>query len=155
MTTHQRTDSRVFLEEGIRLISEDRNLAGFCTSCEGELESEAYYRSGTGWLVAVRCCECDQRLLIEYGPDWGWRQDRPFFEAPRESKAPEGTTEGCAALVRVSDLPKEMLNAVFTKAEIRDMIACQDGLPFVRQNLYRARAKYGRFERLFKIKLSL
>lgn len=147
--------SRGFIEEGIRLISEDQNLVGFCTSCEGALESEAYYRSRGCWFVAVRCRGCGQRLLIEYGPDWSWKGDRPLIEAPREAKAVEGKAAGGPVPVRVSDLPKEMLDAVFTKAEIRDMIACQEGRPFVRQNLYRARAKYERFEQLFNIKLSL
>jgi hypothetical protein len=35
------------------------------------------------------------------------------------------------------------------------MAACQEGRPYTRQNLYRARAKYERFERLFGIKLDV
>jgi hypothetical protein len=57
--------------------------------------------------------------------------------------------------VVVSTLPSQMLSDVFTKAEIRDMIACEEGRPFVRQNLYRARAKYQLFKERFGIEISL
>jgi len=57
--------------------------------------------------------------------------------------------------VKVADLPREKLDAFFTPAEIRDMIACQEGSPYVRQNIYRARTKYERFEKLFGIKIDI
>jgi hypothetical protein len=55
----------------------------------------------------------------------------------------------------ISSISKEKLEAVFTKAEIRDMMACQSRQPYTKQNLYRARAKYEKFERLFGVKINI
>ena len=55
----------------------------------------------------------------------------------------------------VSSIAKEKLEAVFTQAEIRDMLACEQSAPYTRQNLYRARAKYEKFEKLFGIKIDI
>jgi len=35
------------------------------------------------------------------------------------------------------------------------MIACQEGSPYTRQNIYRARTKYEKFENLFGIKIDI
>lgn len=55
----------------------------------------------------------------------------------------------------ISSISREMLEAVFTQAEIRDMLACEKGGHYTRQNIYRARAKFERFERLFGIRIRI
>ena len=78
---------------------------------------------------------------MRYDMDWNWLGDEDLeISAEKES---------------ISTLPREKLEAVFTPAEIRDMLACERGQPYTRQNLYRARAKYDRFEKLFGIKIKV
>ncbi|HQE97377.1 MAG TPA: hypothetical protein PKY20_04175, partial [Methanothrix sp.] len=67
----------------------------------------------------------------------------------------DGDLERVKEVVHICDIAREKLEVVFTAAEIRDMAACQQGQPYTRQNLYRARAKYERFERLFGIKIKV
>ena len=55
----------------------------------------------------------------------------------------------------ISSLPREQLEAVFTPAELRTLEACEKDQPYTRQNLYRARAKYEKFEKLFGVKIKL
>ncbi|MBN1323522.1 MAG: hypothetical protein JW986_05915 [Methanotrichaceae archaeon] len=118
-------------------------FAGFCYGCgEGELHSLAFYREGDGWQVAARCKECGIYLLLRYDRSWNWLDDE-------ELEVVE------AGPVLVSTIPREQLDAVFTSAEIRDMIACEENRPFTRQNLYRARSKYDRFESLFGVRIQL
>jgi hypothetical protein len=76
-----------------------------------------------------------------YDRQWNWQGDRDL----------EIYTEKLS----ISTIAKEKLEAVFTQAEIRDMIACQQGLPYTRQNLYRARAKYEKFEKLFGVTIDV
>jgi hypothetical protein len=76
-----------------------------------------------------------------YDRQWNWQGDYEL--------------EICKEKVSVSTIAKEKLEAVFTQAEIRDMIACQQDLPYTRQNLYRARAKYEKFEKIFGIKIDV
>ena len=78
---------------------------------------------------------------MRYDRQWNWQGDSDL-EIVREK-------------VGVSTIGKEKLEAVFTQAEIRDMMACQQGLPYTRQNIYRARAKYEKFEKLFGIKIDV
>ncbi len=143
--------SRLSLD-GLALISEagrqdplnvEEVFAGFCSRCEeGELHSLAFYQDSQGWLVAARCNECGIHLLLRYDRSWNWLDD--------------GVVEVVeAGPAQVSTLPREQLEAVFTSAEIRDMLACEEGRPFTRQNLYRARSKYDRFESLFGIRIQL
>jgi hypothetical protein len=80
-------------------------------------------------------------VLMRYDRHWRWQGDDELQE--RQDR------------VAASSLAKEMLEAVFTAAEIRDLLACERGEPYVRQNIYRARAKYDRFEKLFGIKLDI
>jgi hypothetical protein len=134
--------SNALLLDGIRMepVSLEKNMVGFCSRCESELESIAYYRSDRGWHVCARC-KGGHLALMEFDPDWSWLGDKEL-EISSEKK-------------RIADLPKEKLEAVFTAAEIRDMLAFERGEPYVRQNLYRARAKYEKFEKLFGIKINL
>jgi hypothetical protein len=78
---------------------------------------------------------------MRYDRQWNWQGD--------------SNPEICTETVSVSLIAKEKLEAVFTQAEIRDMLACQQGLPNIRQNLYRARAKYEKFENMFGIKIDI
>jgi hypothetical protein len=80
-------------------------------------------------------------VLLLYGSDWNWLGDQELESSP-EFKS-------------ISSLPREQLEAVFTPAEIRTLEACEQGKPYTRQNLYRARAKYEKFEKLFGVKLKL
>jgi hypothetical protein len=91
-------------------------------------------------MISARCKK-DHLILMQYDLEWNWQGDQELQISAKK--------EG------ISTLPREMLEAVFTNAEIRDMLACEQGLPFVRQNLYRARTKYDRFEKLFGIRLNI
>lgn len=127
---------------GMRLepLSLDKNAVGFCSKCESELESIAYHRSDGAWLVSAVCIN-NHAILMHYAADWRWLQDLELEMIP-EFKG-------------ISALPKEQLEAIFTPAEIRTLLECEQGKPFTRQNLYRARAKYEKFERLFGVKIRL
>lgn len=128
-------------------VSREQNRVGICTACDGDLLSLGYYRHAGRWMVAARCGACSRALLMVYDEDWSWIEDMPLV-VDDEERAP-------AASLRVSEVPQERLEVVFTPAEIRDMIAFQEGRSYVRQNLYRARAKLDRFERLFGIRIEL
>jgi hypothetical protein len=134
--------SNALLLNGIRLepVSLEKNIVGFCARCESELESVAYYRSERGWQVCARCKD-DHLVLVQFDLDWNWLGDQEL-EISAEKKG-------------ITTLPREKLEAVFTAAEIRDMVAFERGEPYVRQNLYRARAKYDKFEKLFGVKIDL
>jgi hypothetical protein len=128
--------------EGKRLepVSLERNQVGFCEQCQSDLESLAYHRTESGWLVSARCKE-DHLILMRYDLQWNWLGDQELQMTVKEES--------------VSSLSREKLEAVFTPAEIRDMMACERNQPYTRQNLYRARAKYEKFEKLFGIKIKI
>ena len=134
--------SRVLIFEGQRLepISTERNMVGFCSRCDGDLHSLAYNSTETSNLVSA-CCQNGHMILMRYDRQWKWLGDSDLQVGPEK--------------IAASTISKEMLEAVFTAAEIRDMLACERGEPYVRQNVYRARAKYERFEKLFGIKLNI
>jgi len=81
---------------------------------------------------------------MRYDLQWNWLGDQELQMSAKEK-----------ALSSISSIEKEKLEAVFTSAEIRDLLACEQGQPFTRQNLYRARAKYEKLEKLFGIRLKL
>ena len=130
------------LIEGKRLepVSLERNQVGFCEQCQSDLESLAYHRAESGWLVSARCKE-EHLVLMRYDLQWNWLGDLELQMTVKEES--------------VSSLLREKLEAVFTPAEIRDMMACERNQPYTRQNLYRARAKYEKFEKLFGIKIKV
>lgn len=130
-------------------VSRAQNRVGICTACDGDLLSLGYYRHAGRWMVAARCSVCARALLMVYGDDWSWIEDLPLVVDEVEGHATARVS------LRVSEVPQERLEVVFTPAEIRDMIAFQEGRPYVRQNLYRARAKLERFERLFGVRIEL
>ena len=134
--------SRTLIFEGKRLepVSLENNMVGFCSKCEMDLESLAYHGTQSCWLVSARC-QKEHLILMRYDRQWNWQGD--------------GDLEISKEKVNVSSIPKEKLEAVFTQAEIRDMLACERNTPYTRQNLYRARAKYEKFEKLFGIKIDL
>ncbi len=127
-------------KERLDPYSQSRNAIGFCGICGSEMESLAYYCTEREWLISARCKK-EHLALIRYDKEWKWLEDLPLEFLKDE--------------VRVADLDREMLSSVFTPAEIRDMIACQQGQSYTRQNIYRARAKYERFEKLFGIKIEI
>ncbi len=134
--------SYALIADGIRLepVSLDKNMVGFCSRCESELESLAYHKSGDIWLISARC-KNEHLVLMRYNVEWNWLGDQNL-EMSEDTQSEPGS---------ISDLPREKLEAVFTPAEIRDMIAYERGQPYTRQNLYRARAKFEKFEKLFGV----
>jgi hypothetical protein len=134
--------SFALLFEGKRLdpVSIERNMVGFCSKCDSDLESLAYHCTESGWLVSARCKK-EHLALIRYDKRWNWLGDLELQIIQEKAG--------------ISELSREKLEAVFTQAEIRDMLACQQGLPYVRQNVYRARTKYEKFEKLFGIKIDI
>ncbi len=142
---------RLFFEgQKLEPRSVEGNFVGFCTFCDGELWSIAYYQVSKGWLVASRCDGCERRILSRYDPSWSWEEDSDLEAAEPELLAKEDPKTS-----RLSDLPREQLEAVFTPAELRDMERCERGEGYTRQNLYRARAKYEKFERLFGVRIDI
>jgi hypothetical protein len=135
-------NSLVLIQGGRRLepVSREKNLVGFCSRCQADLYSIAYHNTDDRWLVSAGCNN-GHLFLLQYDRQWRWLQD--------------GDLEMRKEEVRICDIAREKLEVVFTAAEIRDMAACQQGQPYTRQNLYRARAKYEKFERLFGIKIDL
>jgi hypothetical protein len=63
--------------DGKRLepASIEKNIVGFCSKCDGELESLAYHKTGEGWLVSARCNSLHQ-VLIQYDEMLNWRSSR-------------------------------------------------------------------------------
>ncbi len=139
-------ESYALLTNGVRLepISIDKNMVGFCTRCDSELESLAYHKFEDSWLVSA-ACKNQHLILMRYDSEWKWLDDQSLEISAKAAIKPGG----------ISMLPKEKLEAVFTPAEIRDMMAYEQGKPYTRQNLYRARAKYEKFESLFGLKIKL
>jgi hypothetical protein len=135
-------NSLVLIQGGRRLepVSREKNLVGFCSRCQADLYSIAYHNTDDRWLVSAGCNN-GHLFLLQYDRQWRWLQD--------------GDLERVKEVVHICDIAREKLEVVFTAAEIRDMAACQQGQPYTRQNLYRARAKYEKFERLFGIKIDL
>jgi hypothetical protein len=121
-------------------VSSEKNKVGLCDKCDLDLESLAYHRIDSGWLVSAQC-KNEHFNLMRYDLEWNWLGDQ-------ELQIYEETGG-------ISDIPREKLEAIFTPAEIRDMLACERGQSYTRQNLYRARAKYGRFEKLFGAKIDI
>ena len=134
--------SLTLIFEGRRLepVSLERNMVGFCSKCDADLESLAYHCTESNWLVSARC-QKEHLILMRYDRQWNWLGD--------------GDLEISKEKVSVSSIAKEKLETVFTQAEIRDMLACERSAPYIRQNLYRARAKYDKFEKLFGIKIEI
>ena len=135
-------NSLVLIFKGQRLepVSREKNIVGFCSRCQADLYSIAYHNTDDRWLVSAGCNN-GHLFLLQYDRQWRWLQD--------------GDLEMRKEEVRICDIAREKLEVVFTAAEIRDMAACQQGQPYTRQNLYRARAKYDKFKRLFGIKIDI
>jgi hypothetical protein len=139
--------------------SVEENVVGFCSDCEGELWSIACYQLSEGWLVASRCDGCERMAISRYDPSWTWEGDfdlvvvaaDPDQSAKEESQRSTPKT----STTSLSDIPREELETVFTPAELRDMERCEKGEAYTRQNLYRARAKYEKFERLFGVRIDI
>jgi hypothetical protein len=127
-------------EKRLEPASVERNVVGFCGICNAEMESIAYHLYEQNWLVSARC-KGEHLVLMRYDLDWNWLGDEDL--------------EISAGAESISTLPREKLEAVFTPAEIRDMLAYERGEPYTRQNLYRARTKFERFDRLFGIRIKV
>ncbi|MCR3882966.1 hypothetical protein P0O24_10365 [Methanotrichaceae archaeon M04Ac] len=145
-------DDRCLFFEGRKVVptSVEGNAVGFCPLCDGELASIAYYRISGGWMVAARCRGCEKPLLLEYDSSWSWKGEFDLGVA-----APEKPAEEIRKASGILALSREELETVFTPAELRDMERCERGEAYTRQNLYRARAKYDKFERLFGVRIDI
>jgi hypothetical protein len=130
----------IFKGKRLQPVSLESNMVGFCSKCDADLKSLAYHCTDSNWLVSASC-QKEHLILMRYDMQWNWLADEDM--------------EICKEKASVSSIAKEMLEAVFTKAEIRDMLACERSAPYIRQNLYRARAKYDKFEKLFGIKIEI
>jgi hypothetical protein len=142
---------RLFFEgQKLEPSSVEENVVGFCSFCDCELSSLAYYQVPEGWMVASRCDGCERMFLSRYDSSWSWMGDFDLEAAEAARSAREGSKTSS-----ISNLPREQLEAVFTPAELRDMERCEMGEAYTRQNLYRARAKYEKFERLFGVRIDI
>lgn len=128
----------------------ESNFVGFCSRCEGDLSSIAYYRISGGWAVAARCRGCGKIFVLRFGRSWSIEEESQLGEALGEEPPCEPPRAS-----RLDDLSREELETVFTPAELRDMERCERGEAYTRQNLYRARAKYDKFERLFGARIDI
>ena len=136
----QKTRALLVNERRLEPVSVEKNMVGFCARCGSDLSSLAYHRTEDGWLVSA-LCEKDHLTLMAYDNEWSWQGDQEL-QIYEETGA-------------IQSIQKEQLEAVFTPAEIRDMLAYERGESYTRQNLYRAKAKFERFEKLFGIKIKL
>jgi hypothetical protein len=118
----------------------DSNIVGFCAKCNSELRSLAYHKHEPNWLVSA-ICKNKHPVLILYDEKWNWLCDQEL--------------EVFEDMNSVSAIPREKLETIFTPAEIRDMLALECGKPYTRQNIYRARAKVEKFEKLFGIRIKI
>lgn len=109
----------LFEDAEISPVSTEQNPVGICSSCDGDLISLAYYRHADRWMVAARCSGCSQAILMVYSDDWSWIEDRPLSIEEQNQRS----------TLKVSEVPLERLEVVFTPAEIRDMLAFQEGDP--------------------------
>jgi DNA-directed RNA polymerase subunit RPC12/RpoP len=136
-------DSCALLFGGARLepVALEENMVGFCSRCDEELHSISYYQFKEEWLVAARCVDCSSLILMRYDKSWTWLEDSDLEEVSKSAG--------------ISSLPREQLEAVFSAAELKAMEAREKGEPYLRQNLYRARAKYEKFEKLFGARIDL
>ena len=68
--------SFALLFEGKRLdpVSLERNMVGFCSKCDSDLESLAYHSTESGWLVSARCKK-EHLALLRYDKEWNWLGD--------------------------------------------------------------------------------
>ncbi|MGC9515816.1 hypothetical protein, partial [Methanocrinis sp.] len=141
-------ERRLYFEgERFEPSSGEGDLAGFCSFCGGELSSLALYQVSEGWMVAARCSECERMILARYDGSWSWKEDTDLVAAEPERSEKEGARRSS-----ISEISREELEVVFTPAELRDMERFERGEVYTRQNIYRARAKYDKFERLFGVK---
>lgn len=139
----------------LRPSSVERNFVGFCSDCDGELFSLAYFKAADGWMVASRCQGCRRLILAEYDSGWSWEGDVHLEVRQPEKKEIKQPLKVETRASSISGLSREQLEAVFTSAELRDMERCERGELYTRQNLYRARAKYEKFERLFGVRIDI
>jgi len=126
------------------------NFVGFCSRCGGDLSSIAYYRVCGGWAVAASCESCDEIFLLRFDGSWSFED-----ESVLGGDGAGGYAPAAPGASRLTDLSREELETVFTPAELRDMERCERGEAYTRQNLYRARAKYEKFERLFGVRIDI
>lgn len=136
----QKSRALLVNERRLEPVSVERNLVGFCSRCGSALLSLAYHRTDEGWLVSAEC-EKEHPTLMAYDDEWAWLGDQEL-QIYEETGA-------------VQAIPREQLEAVFTPAEIRDMLAYERGEGYTRQNLYRAKAKFEKFEKLFGVRIRL
>ena len=134
-------DLSLFLDgKKLKAVYGDKRAVGFCVKCGQELESLGYFKPGSGWLLAAQCSH-GHPVLISYDDDWRWLEDVDL--------------EIGAGQKSISEMSREQLDVVFSPGEIKAMEAAERGEEVSRQNLYRARAKYDKFERLFGIRIRL
>jgi hypothetical protein len=146
-----------FEDQKLEPRSEEGNVVGFCSFCNGELSSLAYYRVPEGWMVASSCDGCGRMFLSRYDSSWSWEGDFGLAASEPDQSAKEESQRSSpkTSTSSISDLSREQLEVVFTPAELRDMERCERGEAYTRQNLYRARAKYEKFERLFGVRIDI
>ena len=131
-------------------LSLQATFVGFCSRCGGDLSSIAYYRVSGGRAVAAFCDGCQKAFLFRFDESWSFEDES---ELGRDGVG--GSAAAAPGASRLTDLSREELETVFTPAELRDMERCERGEAYTRQNLYRARAKYEKFERLFGVKIEI
>ena len=73
--------------EGKRLepVSLEKNMVGFCDKCDSDLESLAYHRIESGWLVSARC-KNEHLSLMRYDLEWNWLGDQELQISAGERK---------------------------------------------------------------------
>jgi hypothetical protein len=134
-------DLSLFLDgKKLKSVYGDKRAVGFCVKCGQELESLGYFKPGSGWLLAAQCRH-GHSVLISYDDDWRWLEDADL-EIGADQKS-------------ILEMSREQLEVVFSPGEIKAMEAVERGEVVSRQNLYRARAKYDKFERLFGIRIRI
>ena len=52
-------------------VSLEKNKVGLCDKCDSDLESLAYHRIDSDWLVSAQC-KNEHFRLMRYDLEWNW-----------------------------------------------------------------------------------
>jgi hypothetical protein len=127
-----------FQGERLSPVHLETRFVGFCEKCGSDLTSISYHGHRGDNLVVADCRKCEIRYLLRFKSNWDWVSD-----------------ETLELTQNLREIPLERLESVFSPSELEAMFARSEGRPYTRQNLFRARKKYNKFEKLFGIKLEL
>ena len=134
----------------IPAYSLEKNNIGNCSNCDAIFISLSYHAVGETIIVVTKCTSCGAFYANIYDSKWNWIDEVPISLLPVRIPITNPIIDDLQGLERISI---EKLEAVFSKGEIEALFARAKNETPIRQYLYRARRKYGLFEKIFEIRL--